>query len=94
MVTTGGTGFSPRDVTPEATIDVVGSRLAPAFAAAMIRSTESAQPVFACMSRGVVGIVGRVVVVNVPGNPNAVAQYLAFLEQRLPHMLREVQRKK
>ena len=92
MVTTGGTGFSPRDVTPEATLDVVGSRVAPAFASAMIRSTEPTQPVFACLSRAVVGMVGRVVVVNVPGNPRAVSEYISFLRKRLPHMLREVQK--
>ena len=60
ILTTGGTGFAPRDVTPEATRDVVGERLALGLADAMIRHTEMYEPTYASVSRGIVGICGCV----------------------------------
>jgi molybdenum cofactor synthesis domain-containing protein len=92
LFTTGGTGFTARDVTPEATRDVVGDRLAPALSEAMVRYTERYEPVYACVSRGVVGAVGRVLVVNLPGNPRAAAQFVEFLAPRLAHVVTQLAR--
>lgn len=88
IFTTGGTGMSPRDVTPEATLEVV-DRLVPGIAEAIRRETASATAK-AMLSRGVAGISGSTLIVNLPGSPKAVAECLAVLIPVLEHALETV----
>jgi len=88
IFTTGGTGMSPRDVTPEATLDVI-DRLVPGIAEAIRRETTAATAK-AILSRGVSGISGSTLLVNLPGSPKAVAECLAVLIPVLDHALETV----
>jgi len=83
IVTTGGTGFSPRDVTPEATREVI-EREAPGLAEAMRWEGLKKTP-HAMLSRAVAGIRGRTLIVNLPGSPRAVREGLDVLLPALPH---------
>jgi molybdopterin adenylyltransferase len=83
VLTTGGTGLGPRDVTPEATRAVL-DREAPGIAEAL-RSAGLAITPFAMLSRATAGLVGRVLVVNLPGNPKAVREEWAILAPVLAH---------
>ena len=83
VVTTGGTGFGPRDVTPEATRAVI-ERDAPGFAEAM-RAEALRQTPMGMLSRGVSGISGRTLIVNFPGNPKAVEQLFPVIAPALAH---------
>ncbi|HVA64224.1 MAG TPA: MogA/MoaB family molybdenum cofactor biosynthesis protein [Terriglobales bacterium] len=85
VVTTGGTGFSPRDLTPEATRKVV-DRLAPGLGEAM-RAAGAAQNPRAWLSRGIAGLRGRSLVLNLPGSPAAAEESLASILDLLPHAL-------
>lgn len=85
IVTTGGTGLSPRDVTPEATLDVV-ERIAPGFAEAMRAESLKKTPT-AILSRGVAGIRGESLIINLPGSPKAVRQCLEVILPALPHAM-------
>lgn len=85
IVTTGGTGVGPRDVTPEATLDVV-DRLVPGMAEQMRAQTVTQTPM-AMTSRQVVGIRGQTLIVNLPGSPKAVQECLDVLMPVLPHVL-------
>lgn len=85
VVTTGGTGLGPRDVTPEATMAVV-ERPAPGLAEAMRAEGMKATPL-AALSRGVAGIAGRTLIVNLPGSVRAVTESLGCLQPLLPHAL-------
>jgi len=81
VLTTGGTGFSPRDVTPEATMDVAG-RVAPGIAEA-IRAHSIQITGRAMLGRGVSVIRGSTLIINLPGSPKAVRESLAYI---LPHL--------
>ncbi len=83
VLTTGGTGLGPRDVTPEATLDIL-ERLAPGLAE-LIRREGQRQTPFAALSRGVAGMAGQTLVVNLPGSPRAAAHALATLAPVLAH---------
>lgn len=85
VLTSGGTGLSPRDVTPEATLAVI-DRLVPGMAEAMRGSGLAATPM-AMLSRAVAGVRGRTLIVNLPGSERAVRQNLATLLPVLPHAL-------
>jgi molybdopterin adenylyltransferase len=85
ILTTGGTGLAPRDVTPEATRDVI-QREAPGLAEAMRRET-SAQTPMAILSRAVTGVRGSTLIVNLPGSPRGVRQCLDVLAPSLQHGL-------
>jgi molybdenum cofactor synthesis domain-containing protein len=88
VLTTGGTGFSPRDVTPEATRRVI-EREAPGLAEAM-RAESLRQTPHAMLSRAVAGIAGSTLIVNLPGSPKAARENLATVLAALPHGLEKL----
>jgi len=83
VLTTGGTGFGPRDVTPEATGDVL-ERLAPGIAEALRADSLTKTP-HALLSRGLAGVRGRALVVNLPGSPGGCRDGFAVLRPALKH---------
>jgi len=89
ILTTGGTGLSQRDVTPEATISIV-DKVVPGFAEAMRAKTFSLTPM-AMLSRVVAGIRGRCLIVNLPGSPEAVRQCLGVVLPVIPHAVEIIQ---
>ncbi len=88
IFTTGGTGMSPRDVTPEATLDI-SDRLVPGIAEAIRRETAVATAK-AMLSRGVAAISGSTLIVNLPGSPKAVAECMNVISPVLEHALETV----
>lgn len=86
VLTTGGTGFTPDDVTPEATRDVI-EREAPGISEAM-RAVSLAHTPMAVLSRAVAGIRGATLIVNFPGTPKAIEECFGVLEPVLGHAVR------
>jgi molybdopterin adenylyltransferase len=85
VLTTGGTGLAPRDVTPEATADVL-DRLAPGIAEAL-RADSIAKTPHGLLSRGVAGVAGRALVVNLPGSTGGCRDGYGVLRPALAHAL-------
>jgi molybdopterin adenylyltransferase len=83
ILTTGGTGFSPRDVTPEAT-QVVIQRVAPGLAEAMRLASLQITP-HAMLSRATAGIRAHTLIINLPGSPKGAAENLAVVIPVIPH---------
>jgi len=83
ILTTGGTGLGPRDITPEATLAAV-DKVVPGLAEAMRVETFKKTP-FAILSRAVAGIRGRCVIINLPGSPKAVRECLEVVLPVIPH---------
>ncbi len=89
IITTGGTGLSPRDVTPEATREVIEKEL-PGIAEIMRMDGFKNTPT-AILSRAVAGSRGRCLIINMPGNPQAVREYLDLLMPIIPHAIDTIQ---
>jgi molybdopterin adenylyltransferase len=85
VLTTGGTGVAPRDVTPEATRSVL-EREAPGLAEA-IRADSIAKTTHALLSRGVAGTIGRALVINLPGSPGGCRDGFAVVKPALAHAI-------
>jgi molybdopterin adenylyltransferase len=88
ILTTGGTGLSPRDVTPEATIEVIEKQI-PGIAEAMriegLKKTRRAM-----LSRAVAGVRGKTLIINLPGSPKAVKENLEIILGVLPHAVEKI----
>jgi molybdopterin adenylyltransferase len=88
ILTTGGTGLSPRDITPEATMSVA-QRLVPGIGEAM-RAAGLAITPHAMLSRGVAVIRGHTLIINLPGSPKGARENLAAVAPALPHALEKL----
>jgi len=89
IITCGGTGVSPRDVTPEATHDVIATEL-PGFGERM-RAASLAKSPHAIVSRATAGIRGRTLIVNLPGSPKAAIENLTAVWPAVPHTVAKLQ---
>ena len=88
ILTTGGTGLSPRDVTPEATLEVI-DRQVPGIAEAM-RSEGLKKTSRAMLSRAVAGVRGTSLIINLPGSPKAVKENLQVILEVIPHAIEKI----
>lgn len=88
ILTTGGTGLSPRDVTPEATAEVVEKEV-PGISEAM-RAEGLKKTNRAMLSRGIAGIRGKSMIINLPGSPKAVKENLSVILDVLPHAIEKL----
>jgi molybdopterin adenylyltransferase len=88
IVTTGGTGVSPRDVTPDATREVIDREI-PGMAEAMRRQSSAVTP-HAMISRAIAGIRGRTLIINLPGSPKGATENLGVLLPALPHAIEKI----
>jgi molybdenum cofactor synthesis domain-containing protein len=89
IVTTGGTGISPRDVTPEATLSVIDKQLVGIVE--MMRAIGYKKTPTAVLSRAVAGARGKCLIVNLPGSQTAVQEYLHLLLPIVPHAIETLQ---
>lgn len=89
VLTCGGTGVSPRDVTPEATLKVL-DRDIPGFAEAM-RASSLVKTPFAMISRAVAGIRKRTLILNLPGSPKGAIENIAVVWPAVPHAVKKIQ---
>jgi molybdenum cofactor synthesis domain-containing protein len=90
VFTTGGTGLTPDDLTPEATRDVI-DREAPGYAETIRAESRSHTPL-GILTRGVSGVRGRTLIVNFPGNPKAIGQSWPVVEPTLEHAAATLER--
>ncbi|KAL6527869.1 calnexin Cnx1 [Orobanche minor] len=88
ILTLGGTGFTPRDVTPEATKEVIHKET-PGLLYVMMQESLKVTP-FAMLSRSAAGIRGSTLIINMPGNPNAVAECMEALLPALKHAMKQM----
>ncbi|MBE0426022.1 MAG: MogA/MoaB family molybdenum cofactor biosynthesis protein [Nitrospirae bacterium] len=88
ILTTGGTGLSPRDVTPDATIEIIEKQV-PGIAEAM-RSEGQKKTSRAMLSRAVAGMRGKSLIINLPGSPKAVKENLSVILDVLPHAIEKL----
>lgn len=88
VLTTGGTGLSPRDVTPEATFEVIDKEV-PGIAETM-RSAGLEKTKRAMLSRAVAGVRGQALIINMPGSPKAVKEGLEAIMDVLPHAIEKI----
>ncbi len=88
ILTTGGTGVSPRDVTPEATVQVL-DRLIPGLSEAM-RAASLQHTVLASLSRGLCGVRRKALIINLPGSPKAAIENLESIWEAVPHAVRKI----
>jgi molybdenum cofactor synthesis domain-containing protein len=88
VATTGGTGFAPRDVTPEATRKVI-DREAPGLAEALRMFNRDKVPT-TILSRAVAGVAGSTIIVNLPGSPSGVRDGVAVLEPVIGHAITQL----
>lgn len=86
ILTTGGTGLTPRDVTPEATLQVLERRHAGLLELARLRCLEKAPRAF--LSRGEAGTIATTLIINLPGSPHAAVEFFEALVDVLPHAIR------
>ena len=89
ILTSGGTGFSKRDVTPEATKEVI-EREAPGYAEAMRMKTFDITPL-SILSRAIAGIRGNTLIINLPGNPKGAIECLEVIKEAIPHGIEIIQ---
>jgi molybdopterin adenylyltransferase len=89
ILTSGGTGLSPRDVTPEATMAVI-QRLIPGMAEAMRAASLSKTP-HAMISRAVAGVRGKTLIINLPGSPKGAAENLEAVMPAIKHAIAKIQ---
>jgi molybdenum cofactor synthesis domain-containing protein len=88
ILTTGGTGLSPRDVTPDATIEVIDREI-PGIAEAM-RTEGMKKTSRSMLSRAVAGVKGETLIVNLPGSPKAVKENLGVILEVIPHAIEKI----
>jgi molybdopterin adenylyltransferase len=88
IITTGGTGLSPRDVTPEATLEVI-EREIPGIAEAM-RAEGLKKTKRAMLSRAVAGVRGNALIINLPGSPKAITEGLEAILEIIPHAVEKI----
>ncbi|MEI6316091.1 MAG: MogA/MoaB family molybdenum cofactor biosynthesis protein, partial [Syntrophus sp. (in: bacteria)] len=89
IVTTGGTGVTPRDVTPDATREVLEKEI-PGMAEAM-RQASMAKTPHAMISRALAGLRGKTLIINLPGSPKGVRENLAVVLPAIPHAVEKIQ---
>lgn len=89
IITTGGTGVTPRDVTPDATREVLEKEI-PGMAEAMRRSSMAKTP-HAMISRALAGLRGKTLIINLPGSPKGVRENLAVVLPAIPHAVEKIQ---